>query len=66
MGSRFRIFPFGQVAVQGDPVQNPLGKNSEGLCLLTNDSDFARTFREFDDLEQVFWSCWTGDLKTMN
>lgn len=30
-----------------------LGKNGEGLCLLTNDHDFAGSFRGIDDLEQV-------------
>jgi len=30
-----------------------LGKNAEGLCLLTNDDQFAGTFRGLDDLDQV-------------
>ena len=30
-----------------------LGKNAEGLCLLTNDNQFAGTFRGIDELDQV-------------
>jgi 23S rRNA pseudouridine2605 synthase len=32
---------------------NALGKNAEGLCLLTNDHEFAGTFRGVDGLEHV-------------
>ncbi len=34
-------------------VASALGKNSEGLCLLTNDDEFAQAFRNLDNLEQT-------------
>ena len=34
-------------------VASSLGKNSEGLCLLTNDEEFASAFRDLDNLEQT-------------
>jgi hypothetical protein len=34
-------------------VASSLGKNSEGLCLLTNDEEFAEAFRNLENLEQT-------------